>query len=102
MNLQQALALFGDLGHRYGEAWALHHLGVLQKQTGDYPAATASFQQALKLFRDFGYRLGEAQTLTSLAAYRHEPGAPSRPGSITPGHLPSPATSACPWRKHPP
>lgn len=44
----------------------MQNLGVVQKQTGDYPAASASFQQALKLFRDFGHRPGEAQALTGL------------------------------------
>jgi tetratricopeptide (TPR) repeat protein len=64
--VQQALALFGNVGHRIGEACGLCDLGVVQQQTGDYPGATVSFDQALELFRDFGDRPGEARTLTFL------------------------------------
>jgi hypothetical protein len=41
-SLQQALALYRDIGHRLGQAVALTHLGAVQRLTGDYPAAAAS------------------------------------------------------------
>ena len=41
-------------------------LGVLQRLTGDYPAAAASHQQALELFRDLGDRAGQAHALNEL------------------------------------
>jgi tetratricopeptide (TPR) repeat protein len=63
---QQALALFGDLGHRLGQAHALNDLGVVQQETEDYPAAAASHQQALALFGDLGNRLGQAEALNRL------------------------------------
>ena len=37
---------------------ALNDLGLVQQQTGDYPAAAASHQQALTLFSDLGNLLG--------------------------------------------
>jgi len=41
-SLQQALALFGDLGNLHDQAYTLNSLGVVQEETGDYPAAAAS------------------------------------------------------------
>ena len=43
---QTALAAARQAGDRPGEAGALDELGVLQQQTGDYPAAAASLAQA--------------------------------------------------------
>jgi tetratricopeptide (TPR) repeat protein len=63
---QQALALFGNLGHRLGQAYALNDLGLVQQETGDYPAAAASHQQALALFADLGNLLGQAEALNRL------------------------------------
>jgi tetratricopeptide (TPR) repeat protein len=63
---QQALALFRELGDRLGQAYALNDLGLVQQQTGDYPAAAASHQQALELFTDLGNRLGQAEALNRL------------------------------------
>ena len=37
---RQALAIFRDIGDRLGQALATGNLGILQGQTGDYPAAT--------------------------------------------------------------
>jgi hypothetical protein len=39
---QQALTLLCDLRQRLGEARALHDLGVVRQETGDYPAKRAS------------------------------------------------------------
>jgi hypothetical protein len=36
---------------RRGQAWTLNQLGVVQRLTGDYPAAAASLARALDLFR---------------------------------------------------
>jgi tetratricopeptide (TPR) repeat protein len=58
--------LFGDLGNMGGQAEALNNLGVVQQETGDYPAAAASHQQALRLFGDLGNRLGQAEALNRL------------------------------------
>jgi hypothetical protein len=37
-------AAHADLGHRLGQATALNELGVVQRLTGDYPAAAADHQ----------------------------------------------------------
>jgi tetratricopeptide (TPR) repeat protein len=59
---------------RSGEADALIHLGVVQRLTGDYPAATASQQQALALCRDLGNRQGQAEALNCLGVVQQEEG----------------------------
>ena len=45
---------------RVGQAWTLEGQGVVQRLTGDHPAATASLTQALELFRDLSDRHGQA------------------------------------------
>ena len=64
--LQAALAAARQAGDRAGQAGALNELGLLQRVTGDYPAAAASHRQALELYRGLGYRLGQASALDNL------------------------------------
>jgi tetratricopeptide (TPR) repeat protein len=49
-----ALAAARRAGDRLGEADTLAELGVVQRETGDYPAATASLARALALYGDAG------------------------------------------------
>jgi tetratricopeptide (TPR) repeat protein len=56
--LRREPLLLADL--RVGQAWALQGLGVVQRLTGDYPAATASLTRAPELFRDLGDRHGQS------------------------------------------
>jgi hypothetical protein len=58
------LAPFGDLGDLPGQAYAPDDPGLMQQETGDYPAAARSHQQALALFSDRGNRPGHAEALT--------------------------------------
>jgi tetratricopeptide (TPR) repeat protein len=58
------------LGDRLGEANALNDLGVVQRLTGDYPAAAQVLQEALGISRDLGDRLGEANALNDLGVVR--------------------------------
>ena len=58
--------MFGDLGDLPGQAYARNHLGLVQADTADYPAAAANHRQALTLARDAGDRLAEAVSLTDL------------------------------------
>ena len=51
---QAALTTARQAGDRAGQADALNELGLLQRMTGDYPAAAASHQQALDLYHDLG------------------------------------------------
>ena len=67
---QAALAAACTIGDRRGQAWALNKLSVVQRRTGDYPAATASLTQTLQLFGDLGDRRGQAWALDDLGAVR--------------------------------
>jgi tetratricopeptide (TPR) repeat protein/transcriptional regulator with XRE-family HTH domain len=60
---QSALAAARRAGDRLGEADALTTLGALQRDTADYPAATASLAQAVALYRDLGDQSGQAHAL---------------------------------------
>ena len=40
--LEQALAIYRDLGDRLGQANALNELGIVRQLTGDYPGAARS------------------------------------------------------------
>ena len=61
--LQEALAIYRDLGDRLGQANALHYLGNVRRLTGDYPGAVQALQGALAIYRDLGDRLGQANAL---------------------------------------
>ncbi len=67
---QTALAAARQAGDRLGEADTLAGLGILQGDTGDYPAATASLVQAVALYGDAGDLPGQAHALNELA-YLH-------------------------------
>jgi hypothetical protein len=49
---QQALALFGDLGHRLGQAEALNRLGGLSLRTSATAQARGQHSRALAIARD--------------------------------------------------
>src|SRR5215469_9538062 len=61
-----ALAAARRAGDRLGEADTLTELGIVQRDTGDYPAATASFAQAFALYGDAGDPPGQANVLNQL------------------------------------
>ena len=67
---QGALAAARQAGDRLGEADTLAELGVLQGDTGDYPAATATLAQAVALYGDAGDLPGQAHALNQLAYLR--------------------------------
>ncbi len=69
-----ALAAAGQAGDRAGQAGALNELGLLERQTGDFPAAAASHRRALELYRGLGDRLGQASALENLGRVQHETG----------------------------
>jgi tetratricopeptide (TPR) repeat protein/transcriptional regulator with XRE-family HTH domain len=64
---QTVLAAARRAGDRPGQAGALHQLCILQAETGDNPAATASQRQAMNLYRELGDRHGQAQALYGLS-----------------------------------
>jgi tetratricopeptide (TPR) repeat protein len=73
---QEGLALFREAGHKPGIMEALHYLGELGRQDGDYDLAQEAYEEYLALSREAGYRLGEAIALANLgtvAMYRGVP-----------------------------
>jgi tetratricopeptide (TPR) repeat protein/transcriptional regulator with XRE-family HTH domain len=61
-----ALAAARRAGDQLGEADTLAGLGVVQRGTGDYPAATASLDRALALYGDAGDLSGQASVLNEM------------------------------------
>jgi tetratricopeptide (TPR) repeat protein/transcriptional regulator with XRE-family HTH domain len=67
---QSALTAARGAGDRRGEAATLGELGIVQRETGDYPAATASLAQAIAIYRDIGDPAGQAYALNQLGFLR--------------------------------
>jgi tetratricopeptide (TPR) repeat protein/transcriptional regulator with XRE-family HTH domain len=67
---QSALTAARGAGDRRGEAATLGELGIVQRETGDYPAATVSLAQTLALYRDIGDPAGQAYALNQLGFLR--------------------------------
>jgi len=63
---QTALAAARRADDRLGEADTLAELGIVQRETGDYPAATASWARARALYGDAGDLPGQANVLNQL------------------------------------
>ena len=61
-----ALTAARQAGDRLGEADTLAELGIVQRETGDYPAATASLTRAFALYDDAGDLPGQANVLNQL------------------------------------
>ena len=67
---QTALAAARRAGDRFGEADTLAELGIVQRETGDYPAAAATLARALALYREMGDQPGQADALNELGFLR--------------------------------
>jgi tetratricopeptide (TPR) repeat protein len=65
-DLEQALAIYRDLGDRGGQAAALNEIGTLHRVSGQPGAAEACHQQALELARAIGSAPDEARALADL------------------------------------
>jgi len=63
---QTALTAARRAGDWLGEADTLTGLGIVQRETGDYPAATTSWARALALYGDAGELPGQANVLNQL------------------------------------
>jgi tetratricopeptide (TPR) repeat protein len=61
-----ALAAARRAGDRLGEADTLAELGIVQRDAGDYPAATAGWARARALYSDAGDLPGQANVLNQL------------------------------------
>ena len=65
--LQQALALYQELGDTAGTAFALHHAAHVDEAQGNYTQAVTRFEVSLALFRGSTEQWGLALTLNCLA-----------------------------------
>jgi tetratricopeptide (TPR) repeat protein len=67
-------ALAEEAGDRRSQAEALIELGVLQRLTGNYPAAERALQQARELCEEIDHRAGLADALVQLSGVRWRSG----------------------------
>ncbi len=69
---KEAIQVAGALGHREGEAVAMHNLANIHIKHNDYDTALTLYQRALEISRDIGNLRGVACSLHRLGkAYRH-------------------------------
>lgn len=66
--LEQALALYKDIGSREGEADVLNAIGVLYKRRSQFDKAVSYYEQSLKLKEELGDKRGIAATLGNLGS----------------------------------
>ncbi len=57
----QSLELNQSLGHRRGEAWALHNMGSMNTELEQFETALDYYEQALSIFKEIGYLVGESR-----------------------------------------
>jgi tetratricopeptide (TPR) repeat protein len=72
--LDEAIALYHDLGESLGEATALGHLGFVQYLTDEYEDAAASLERAVRTFAANGDERAESNALAALSMVRLETG----------------------------
>jgi tetratricopeptide (TPR) repeat protein len=65
--LEESLAIFRELGDRYGQAWVLCHLGTVAIWGREYDQARARLKESFKLFRQLGADWHIAWILCDLA-----------------------------------
>jgi tetratricopeptide (TPR) repeat protein len=75
---QQALALFGDLGNRLGQAEALNRLGELSLRISATAQARDQHSQALAIARDINAAPEEARALEGIGNSHLQEGDPSQ------------------------
>jgi predicted ATPase/class 3 adenylate cyclase len=72
--LQDSLALFQQLGDRWGTAYVLHHLAHVMEERGDYGHATGLFEKSLALFKEVDDNWGVGWSLYCLGSTRFDHG----------------------------
>jgi predicted ATPase/DNA-binding SARP family transcriptional activator len=63
---RRAADIFDDIADDAGSALALHHLGCIERDRGEFDAARTHLNAALRLRRQLGDRRGESLTLANL------------------------------------
>jgi tetratricopeptide (TPR) repeat protein len=71
--LQDAAAIYREVGDLHGEATALNNLAWALQQTGRSEKAIAALQDATAIYRKVGDRHGESVVLDNLRAVRPAP-----------------------------
>jgi len=64
---EQGLAIFRELGDRWGIAGTLADLGSLAGGQGNYSSARSMYRESLKLFRELDHKRGVARLLECFA-----------------------------------
>jgi tetratricopeptide (TPR) repeat protein len=64
---EQCIAIFRELGDRWGIAGTLADLGSLAREQGDYSTARALYQESIKLFQELDHKRGIARLLECFA-----------------------------------
>jgi hypothetical protein len=64
---EQSLAIFRELGDKWGIAGCLVDLGNLARDHGDYQTSRSHYAESLKLFQELGQKRGMARLLDCLA-----------------------------------
>lgn len=65
--LREGLSLYEELGDKWGQAYALHHLAHVEEKRGDYNQAAALFRKSGDLFKDVASKWGTGWSLHCLA-----------------------------------
>jgi hypothetical protein len=60
---EQGLAIFRELGDRWGIAATLADLGSLAREQGNYPGARSMYQESIRLFYELNHKRGIARLL---------------------------------------
>src|SRR4030088_940758 len=64
---EQGLAIFRDLGDRWGIAGTLADLGSLAREQGDYPTAGSRYRESIRIFQELDHKRGIARLLECFA-----------------------------------
>ncbi|SRR5258708_10491306 len=75
--LEQALAIYRDLGIRPGQANALLVLGAVRREMSDYHRAAGELEQALAIYRDLPDRGAEITALNEIGTLHRLSGEPA-------------------------
>jgi hypothetical protein len=75
--MERSLSISREVGHRQGEAMALHNLGDVDWEERSLASAKGRLEAALSLFEEIWHRVGVAATQWKLGSMERESGAES-------------------------
>lgn len=86
--LRESLSLYEELGDKWGQAYALHHVAHVEEKRGDYEQAVALFRRSGELFRDVASKWGIGWSLHCLAGTTFVQGDYARAAALLEESLP--------------